>query len=170
MYTKMQERFTRDEWGTADIVDEIGEGVRSCDIQFRQFGGLRRFAGRVRTIRCHEDNALIKRVLSEPGDGQVLVVDGGASLRTALVGDVIAGLGVRAGWAGLVLNGAVRDVIALGDLPLGIKALGTNPRKSGKAGSGEVDVTVTFGSVTFAPADILFSDADGIVVVGPDAP
>lgn len=170
MYTKMQERFATGEWGTADLVDEIGEHVRSCDVQFRQFGGLRRFAGQVRTIRCHEDNALIKRLLSEPGDGQVLVVDGGASLRTALVGDVIAGLGVRAGWAGLVLNGAVRDVVALGDLPLGIKALGTNPRTSGKTGAGEPDVPVTFGSVTFAPGDVLFSDADGIVLVGADGP
>jgi regulator of ribonuclease activity A len=167
MYTKMQARFASGEWGTADLVDEIGDQVRSCDVQFRQLGGHQRFFGRIRTIRCHEDNALIKQVLSEPGAGQVLVVDGGASLRTALVGDVIAGLGARNGWTGLVLCGAVRDVVVLGELPLGIKALGTNPRKSGKTGAGEVDVPVTFGSVTFSPGDILFSDADGIVVVAP---
>lgn len=170
MYTKMQEQFAAGEWGTADLVDEIGDQVRSCDIQFREFGGHRRFAGPVRTIRCYEDNALVKRVLTEPGAGHVLVVDGGASLRTALVGDVIAGLAVAGGWAGLVLHGAVRDVVALGDLPLGIKALGTNPRKSGKTGEGEVDIPVTFGGLTFFPGDILFSDADGIVVVAPDGP
>ncbi|HEX7745814.1 MAG TPA: ribonuclease E activity regulator RraA [Micromonosporaceae bacterium] len=170
MYTKMQGRFASGEWGTADLVDEIGEQVCSCDVQFRQFGGHQRFAGAIRTIRCHEDNALVKQVLSEPGAGRVLVVDGGASLRTALVGDVIAGLGVGNGWAGLVVHGAVRDVVALSRLPLGIKALGTNPRKSGKTGAGEVDVPVTFGSVTFAPGDLLFSDADGIVVVAPDGP
>jgi regulator of ribonuclease activity A len=164
----MQERFAAGEWGTADLVDEIGENVRSCDVQFRQVGGHQRFAGPIRTIRCHEDNALIKQVLSEPGAGQVLVVDGGGSLRTALVGDVIAGLGLSSGWAGLVLHGAVRDVAVLGELPLGIKALGTNPRKSGKTGAGEVDVPVTFGSVTFTSGDILFSDADGIVVVTPN--
>lgn len=170
MYTKMQERFTGGEWGTADLVDEIGDDVRSCDVQFRQFGGHRRFVGPIRTVRCYEDNALVKQVLTGPGAGQVLVVDGGASLRTALVGDVIAGLGVHNGWAGLVLHGAVRDVVALGDLPLGIKALGTNPRKSGKTGAGEADIPLTFGSVTFAPGDLLFSDADGIVVIRPGAP
>jgi regulator of ribonuclease activity A len=167
MYTKMQERFAAGECGTADLVDEIGEDVRSCDVQFRQFGGHQRFLGPIRTIRCHEDNALVKQVLSEPGAGQVLVVDGTASLHTALVGDIIAGLGVGSGWSGLVLHGAVRDVVALGELPLGIKALGTNPRKSGKTGAGEVDVPVTFGGVTFSPGDILFSDADGIIVVTP---
>ena len=170
MYTKMQERFRAGEWGTADLVDEIGEDVCSCDVQFRQVGGRQRFAGTIRTIRCYEDNALVKRVLSQPGAGQVLVVDGGGSLRTALVGDVIAGLGERNGWAGLVLHGAVRDVVTLGELPIGIKALGTNPRKSGKTGAGEVDVPVSFGSVTFAPGDFLFSDADGIVVVTPTGP
>lgn len=165
MYTKMQERFSSGEWGTADLVDEIGEDVRSCDVQFGQYGGRLRFTGAIRTIRCDEDNALVKRVLGEPGEGRVLVVDGGASVHTALVGDVIAGLGVQNGWAGLVLHGAVRDATALAALPLGIKALGTNPRKSGKTGAGEVDVPVTFGGVTFSPGDVLFSDADGIVVV-----
>lgn len=166
----MQERFRTGEWGTADLVDEIGDHVRSCDVQFRQLGGHRRFAGPIRTLRCYEDNALVKQVLAEPGAGRVLVVDGGASLRTALVGDVIAELAAHNEWAGLVLHGAVRDVVALGELPIGVKALGTNPRKSGKTGAGEVDVPVSFGSVTFSRGDVLFSDADGIVVVAPDAP
>jgi regulator of ribonuclease activity A len=165
MYTKMQERFGSGTSGTSDLVDEIGDAVRSCDLQFVQYGGLPRFHGPVRTIRCQEDNALVKQVLSTLGNGAVLVVDGGGSLHTALVGDVIAGLGLDNGWAGLVLHGAVRDSEALAALPLGIKALGTNPRKSGKTGAGELDVPVTFGDVTFAPGDALFSDADGIVLV-----
>lgn len=150
---------------TADLVDEIGPEVRSCDVQFRQFGGRRRFAGPISTVRCFEDNALLKSVLSEPGDGRVLVVDGAASVHTALVGDVIAGLGRSNGWAGLIINGAVRDAATLATLDIGIKALGTNPRKSTKTGAGERDVVVSFGGVDFAPGDIAFSDDDGIVVV-----
>jgi regulator of ribonuclease activity A len=155
--------------GTADLVDEIGADVRSCDAQLRQYGGVSRFYGRVRTIRCREDNALVRQVLSSPGDGQVLVVDGGGSVHTALVGDLIAGLAVENGWRGLVLHGAVRDVTALGALPIGIKALGSNPRKSGKTGAGEIDVPVSFGGVTFTPGDVLFSDEDGIIVIEPGA-
>jgi regulator of ribonuclease activity A len=153
--------------GTADLVDEIGPDVRSCDVQLRQYGRVSRFSGRVRTIRCREDNALVRQVLSSPGEGQVLVVDGAGSVHTALVGDLIAGLAVENGWRGLVLHGAVRDVVALAALPIGIKAIGSNPRKSGKTGSGEVDVAVNFGGVSFAPGDLLFSDEDGIVVLEP---
>jgi regulator of ribonuclease activity A len=153
--------------GTADLVDEIGPDVRSCDVQLRQYGGVSRFSGRVRTIRCREDNALVRQVLSSPGEGQVLVVDGAGSVHTALVGDLIAGAAVGNGWRGLVLHGAVRDVVALAALPIGIKAIGSNPRKSGKTGSGEVDVAVNFGGVSFAPGDLLFSDEDGIVVLEP---
>jgi regulator of ribonuclease activity A len=153
--------------GTADLVDEIGPEVRSCDVQLRQYGGVSRFSGRVRTIRCREDNALVRQVLSSPGEGQVLVVDGAGSVHTALVGDLIAGLAVENGWRGLVLHGAVRDVVALAALPIGIKAIGSNPRKSGKTGSGQVDVAVNLGGVSFAPGDLLFSDEDGIVVLEP---
>ena len=150
---------------TADLVDEIGPEVRSCDVQFRQFGKRRQFAGAISTVRCFEDNALLKSVLSEPGDGRVLVIDGAASVHTALVGDVIAELGRSNGWAGLIINGAVRDASTLATLNIGIKALGTNPRKSTKTGAGERDVVVSFGGVDFAPGDVAFSDDDGIVVV-----
>jgi regulator of ribonuclease activity A len=152
------------EVGTADLVDRYGDSLQSCDLQFRQFGGRSRFAGRVRTVRCHQDNVLIRRALSQPGEGQVLVVDGGGSLHTSLVGDVVAGLGQGNGWAGLVINGAVRDVVALSRLDIGVKALGSNPRKSAKAGAGEVDVPVSFGGVRFEPGAHLYSDEDGIVV------
>ena len=150
---------------TADLVDEIGPDVRSCDVQFRQFGGHAEFAGPISTVRCHQDNALLKSVLSEPGDGGVLVIDGAGSLHTALVGDLIADLARAGGWAGLIVNGAVRDAAALRGLELGIKALGTNPRKSSKTGAGQRDVTVSLGGVEFIPGDIAYSDDDGIVVV-----
>ena len=124
---------------TADLVDDIGPDVRSCDLQLRQYGGRREFAGPICTVRCHQDNALLKSVLSEPGSGSVLVIDGGGSLHTALVGDVIAELARTNGWSGLVVHGAVRDAATLGALDIGIKALGTNPRKSSKTGAGERD-------------------------------
>jgi regulator of ribonuclease activity A len=152
---------------TADLVDDIGPDVRSCDLQLRQFGGRAEFAGPITTVRCFQDNALLKSVLSEPGDGGVLVIDGDGSVHTALVGDVIAALGRDNGWAGLIINGAVRDAAVLRTLDIGIKALGTNPRKSSKSGAGERDVAVEFGGVTFVPGDIAYSDDDGIVVVGP---
>jgi regulator of ribonuclease activity A len=150
---------------TADLVDDIGPDVRSCDVQFRQFGARTQFAGPISTVRCVEDNALLKSVLSAPGDGGVLVIDGEGSLHTALVGDVIADLAHSNGWAGLIVHGAVRDAAALRGIDLGIKALGTNPRKSSKTGAGERDVTVSFGGVEFVPGDMAYSDNDGIVVV-----
>jgi regulator of ribonuclease activity A len=149
---------------TADLVDAHGDLLQSCEIQFRQFGGRRNFHGPVRTIQTREDNALIKRLLTGPGNGAVLVVDGGGSLRTALMGDMIAGAALKNGWAGVVIWGAVRDVTALGELELGIKALGSNPRKSAKAGTGLGDVPVSFGGATFTPGSWVYSDEDGLVV------
>lgn len=159
--------FANGTLGTADLVDELGDRARSCDVQFRSYGGRSRGVGPVRTVRVHEDNALVKQLLSEPGNGAVLVVDGGGSVHTALVGDIIAGLAVDNGWNGLVVHGAIRDVVAIGSLDLAVKALGSNPRKSAKTGAGDVDVPVSFGGVTFSPDDELYSDEDGIVLVSP---
>lgn len=103
--------------------------------------------------------------LEEPGEGRVLVVDAGGSLRCALVGDNLARLGRESGWAGIVLNGCVRDSVALGEVGLGVKAIGTNPRPSAKTGAGEVDVPVTFGEVTFEPGAQLYADEDGVIVL-----
>nr|WP_221471412.1 ribonuclease E activity regulator RraA [Amycolatopsis umgeniensis] len=139
--------------------------MRVCDTQFRQFGGHRKFSGPIRTVSCHEDNGLVKKLLNTPGEGSVLVVDGGGSLHSALTGDMIAKSAVDNGWAGVVVNGAVRDSAELAGLPLGVKALGTNPRKSSKAGVGAVDVPVGFGGVTFTPGDTLYSDDDGVVIL-----
>jgi regulator of ribonuclease activity A len=154
---------------TADLVDELGDDAASCDIQFRQFGGRATFAGRISTVRCFQDNAMLKSVLSGAGGGGVLVIDGGASLHAALVGDVIAGLGLSNGWAGIIVNGAVRDAATLRTLDIGVKALGTNPRKSTKTGDGERDVVVELGGIRFTPGDIAYSDDDGIVVVASQA-
>ncbi|MFE3191575.1 ribonuclease E activity regulator RraA [Nocardia sp. NPDC059240] len=154
---------------TADLADEIGPGIRSCDTQFIQFGGHEVFAGRIVTIKTFQDNLLVKQTLGEPGDGRVLVVDGGASVHTALVGDIIAGRGVDNGWAGVIVNGAVRDSAILRTLPIGLKALGTNPRKSTqKEGNAEKDVPVEFGGVTFVPGEMVYSDHDGVVVRSED--
>ena len=150
---------------TADLVDEIGSDVRSCDIQFRQFGGRPEFAGPISTVRCFHDNALLKSILSQPSAGGVLVIDGAGSLHAALVGDVVAELARSSGWAGLVIHGAVRDAAALRGIDIGIKALGTNPRKSTKTGAGQRDVEISLGGVAFVPGEIAYSDDDGIVVV-----
>lgn len=149
---------------TADLADEIGPDIRSCDTQFTQFGGREVFAGPITTIKCFQDNLLVKQTLSEPGNGGVLVVDGDASIHTALVGDIIAGRGVDNGWAGVIVNGAVRDSAILRTLDIGVKALGTNPRKSTQTGSGEKNVPIEIGGVTFNPGEIVYSDQDGVVV------
>ena len=150
---------------TADLYDRYGDELGSCDTQLRQFGAVRAFAGPAVTVRCFEDNALLKSIVAEPGEGRVLVVDGGGSVHTALMGDLIAGTAAGNGWAGVVINGAVRDVTALAGLPIGIKALGVNPRKSGKTGAGERDVPVSFGNCDFAPGAEVHSDEDGVVVL-----
>jgi regulator of ribonuclease activity A len=155
---------------TADLMDENGAGLQSCETQFRQFGGAQTFQGTIRTVLCHDDTVLVKRVLAEPGHGQVLVIDGGGSFHSALMGDLTAAGAAERGWAGLVIFGAVRDADALGAVPLGIKALGTSPRKPQQQGVGEIDVDVSFGGVTFRPGNLLWSDADGVVTPVPGAP
>lgn len=150
---------------TADLYDEHGEALASCDTQLRHYGGRNRFRGEIVTVRCREDNALLKSILGEPGAGKVLVVDGGGSVHTALMGDLIAALAAGNGWEGVVIHGAVRDSALLADIDLGVKALGTNPRKSGKTGAGERDVPVGFGGVVFASGATLVSDEDGVVVL-----
>ena len=150
---------------TADLLEAHPDDALVCQEELAQFGGLAAFAGPVATVRCYEDNVVLKQRVSEPGEGRVLVVGGGGSLRVALLGDMVAGLAAAHGWAGLVVNGCVRDVAVLRHLPIGIKALGANPRPSGKQGAGEIDVPVEFGGITFRPGALLSSDDDGIVVL-----
>ncbi|WP_336660857.1 ribonuclease E activity regulator RraA [Leucobacter sp. USHLN153] len=149
---------------TADLYDQRGSELQSLALQFQDIGGVTGFSGPVRTVKCFQDNALLKQVLSGPGDGAVLVIDGGGSLETALVGDIIAGLGCDNGWSGLIVHGAIRDRVAIGTLPFGVKALGSNPAKSSKTGEGEVDVPVEIQGVTFRPGAQVWCDADGILV------
>ena len=149
---------------TADLYDERGEDLASVSLQFQSLGGRSHFSGQVRTVRCFQDNALVKTILATPGNGNVLVVDGGGSLGTALMGDMIAESAVANGWAGVVINGAIRDREALARLDLGVKALGSNPRKSAKAGAGEMDVDVLIDGVTFRSGAMVWCDPDGILV------
>ena len=149
---------------TADLYDERGEELSSISLQFQSLGGRSHFSGPVRTIRCFEDNGLVKSTLATPGNGAVLVVDGSGSLRTALMGDMIAASAVANGWAGVVINGAIRDRTALADMPLGVKALGSNPRKSSKTGAGETDVDLLVDGVTIRPGVMIWCDPDGILI------
>lgn len=149
---------------TAELLDEHRDRALVCLTQFRSYGRPS-FSGRIATIRCYEDNVLLRRRVEEPADGRVLVVDGGGSLRYALLGDNIATIALENHWSGIVLNACVRDSAALERLDIGIKALGTNPRPSRKDGAGAIDVPVSFGSITFEPGATLHADADGVVVI-----
>ncbi|HET9872615.1 MAG TPA: ribonuclease E activity regulator RraA [Propionibacteriaceae bacterium] len=156
---------------TADLVDQYGTELASIPLQFRSYGGRPRFCGVVVTLKCFEDNALLKQTLAdeESPRGKVLVIDGGGSYRSALVGDVIAGIAVRREWAGLIIHGVVRDSVALSGLDLGIKALGTNPAKSGKTGAGQINIPIDIGGVRFLPGSTVYCDEDGIVVRASDS-
>ena len=131
---------------------------------FQSFGGVAAFHGQVRTVKCFEDNSLVKQAVDSPGNGQVLVVDGGASLRRALVGGNLAASAARNGWAGIVVNGCVRDVAELQESQVGIRALGLLPLPTEKRGEGQSDVAVLLQGVWVRPGDWLYADADGIVV------
>ena len=149
---------------TTDLCDAHEEAVRVVDPILGSYGGTSRFFGRIETLKLFEDNSLVRETLGEPGNGRVLVVDGGGSQRCALVGDQIGELAVRNGWAGVVVYGCIRDSVALGRLPLGIRALATHPRKSVKRGEGQRGLAVTFGGGTFQPGEWLFADEDGVIV------
>lgn len=149
---------------TADLCDQHGESLVVVAPMFRNFGGLRRFGGSMVTLKCFEDNSLVRDCFAEPGAGRVLVVDGGGSLRCALVGDQLAALAVKNGWAGAVVFGCIRDCEAIRELPLGLMALATHPQRSVKRGVGERGLTLSFGGVSFRPGEFLYADQDGIIV------
>ena len=149
---------------TSDVMDQR-ENAASCELQFKLYGRRRAIEGRIRTVQCLEDNALVKATLATPSDGEILVIDGGGSLRTALLGDMIASSGIANCWAGAIVHGVVRDSGLIDALDFHVKSLGTNPRKSAKHGTGEHDIPVFFGGIRFVPGEHLYSDEDGIVVV-----
>lgn len=148
---------------TPDLCDEHGI-EQALELQLRIYGSCEKFHGQIETVKCFEDNSLVKKRLAEPGQGKVLVVDGGGSMRRALLGDMIAASAVKMGWSGLVFNGCIRDVDVVNTLAIGVKALGTVPVKTEKRGEGQEDIPVRFGGLTFRPGDFLYSDANGIVV------
>ncbi len=152
---------------TSDLCDRFGDRVAVAQPLFRDFGGRAAFAGAIETVRVFEDNGLIRRILETEGVGRVLVVDGGGSQRSALVGGRLAALAAANGWSGVVVNGCVRDVGALGTAAVGVKALAACPRAPSKTGAGEQGVPVTFAGVTFTPGHAVWGDGDGLVVGEP---
>jgi regulator of ribonuclease activity A len=155
-------------FATTDLCDEFGAQVRVAEPLFRDWGGSASFAGPIETVRVFEDNALVRETLEMHGRGRVLVVDGGGSLRTAVVGGNLAALAHRNGWTGLVVHGCVRDAGELASVPIGVKALQIIPRRSAKDGSGERGIPVTFAGVTFTPGAYIYADRDGIVLADRD--
>ena len=148
---------------TPDLTDEALQ-ARAVELQFCNFGAVKQFCGQIVTIKCHEDNSLVKACVGEPGEGRVIVVDGGGSLRRALLGDMLAEQAAVNGWAGLVINGAIRDVDEISQTQLGVQALGTTPLKTEKLGVGQRNVPIAFGGVNISPGEYLYADNNGVIV------
>ncbi len=156
-------------FATADLCDQHEALLRTGNLRvvapmFRSFGGRSSFHGPIATLRLFEDNSFVRKALETPGAGRVLVIDGGGSLRRALVGDQLAALGVANGWAGIVVNGCIRDSQAIAAMDIGVLAIATHPQKTEKKNVGETDIAVTFGDVRFQPGDWLYADGDGVLV------
>jgi len=152
------------ERATADICDAYADRVQVCEPLFQSYGGITAMHGGVSTVRCFEDNSRVKEAVESPGQGRILIVDGGGSRRHALFGGNLGKAAVRNGWAGVIIYGCVRDSAELGGLKLALRALGTMPLRSEKRGEGERDMPVRFAGVTFRPGDYVYADEDGIVV------
>ncbi len=149
---------------TTDLSDEHPDLVRHAAPVFRDFGGRLAFSGPIATLRVFEDNAMVRKAVEGPGDGRVLVIDGGGSLRCALFGGNLAALAAENGWAGVVVHGCIRDTGELAAAAIGVKALAAHPKRSARTGAGEADIAVTFAGVTFTPGEWLYADGDGIIV------
>ena len=149
---------------TPDLCDVYEGGISVLDPIFTNFGGRERFYGEAVTVKCFEDNSTVKELAGTAGKGRVMVVDGGGSLRRALLGDMIGANALANGWAGFVIYGSIRDVDELGAMDLGVQALATHPMKTEKKGVGDLHVPVTFAGVTIHPGDFVACDNNGIVV------
>ena len=152
------------EFKTTDLCDQYADELQVCEAQFRSFGGQARCAGPAATIKCFEDNSRVRELVNERGDGRVLVIDAGGSLRRAVLGDLLAGNAVSNGWSGILISGALRDSAAIAAMPLGVYALGTCPLKTAKLGTGQRDLPVRFAGVTFDPGAWVYIDEDGVIV------
>ncbi|MCB1705622.1 MAG: ribonuclease E activity regulator RraA [Halioglobus sp.] len=148
---------------TPDLSDAAPEAC-ALELPWINYGEIRQFGGQVVTIKCHEDNSLVKACVEEAGRGRVIVVDGGGSRRRALLGDMLAEKAAANGWAGLVINGVIRDVDEIGRTPLGVQALGCCPIKTEKLGVGQRDIELHFGGVVIAPGDYVYADNNGVIV------
>ena len=148
---------------TPDLSDEAPE-VRALELQFYNFGAIVQFGGRAVTIKCHEDNSLVKETVATPGDGKVMVVDGGGSMRRALLGDMLAEKAAEMGWSGIIVYGCIRDVDVIAQTDLGVQALASHPMKTDKRGIGDKNVEVTFGGICFKPGEYVYADNNGIIV------
>jgi regulator of ribonuclease activity A len=163
--TKVSRRQTEDmSLSVPDICDQFIDDLVVFDPVFRDFGGREKFCGEIVTIRCFEDNSLVGEAVRSPGESRVIVVDGGGSLRRALLGDMLGAAAVENGWQGLVINGCVRDVEILATLELGVKALAACPVKTDKRGEGRRDVPLRFAGAQMDPGQYLYADANGVVV------
>lgn len=149
---------------TPDLCDAHPELVRVVEPMFSNYGGRERFGGQIVTIKCFEDNSLVREMVAEEGRGKVLVVDAGGSMRRACLGDMLAEKACNNGWEGIIMYGCIRDVDEIGKLNLGVQALGTHPMKTEKKGIGDRNLDVIFGGVTFRPGEYLYADNNGIIV------
>ena len=149
---------------TPDLCDAFPELVRVVEPLFTNYGGRSAFGGEILTIKCHEDNSLVKEQVGNSGNGRVMLVDGGGSLRCALLGDMLAAKAVENGWAGIIIFGCIRDVDDIRTMDLGVQALRTIPIKSNRQGRGDLNIPVTFSGVTFQPGEYVYADNNGIIV------
>ena len=149
---------------TPDLCDQYPELVRVVEPMLSNFGGREQFCGQITTIKCFEDNSLVKQLVGTSGEGRVIVVDAGGSLRRACLGDMLAEQAASNGWAGLIIYGCIRDVDQIRATDIGVQALGVHPMKTDKKGVGELNIPVTFGGVTFAPKDDVYADNNGIIL------
>ncbi|MBB6220049.1 ribonuclease E activity regulator RraA [Rhizobium leguminosarum] len=153
---------------TADLVDAHGDDVHFCNLPFLKLGKRTSFVGPIATVKCFEDNALLKSELQKPGEGRVMIVDGGGSSRVALLGDQIAMILRDNGWAGIIINGAVRDSAEINGMDVGVFCLSVSPKKSVKDGAGKTGIPIQFGGVTFTPGAFVYVDADGVLTSSRD--
>ncbi len=149
---------------TPDLCDAHPDMVRVVAPMFNNYGGRKAFGGQIITVKCFEDNSVVKQQVAEPGDGRVMVVDGGGSLRCALLGDLLAAKAIQNNWAGLIIYGCIRDVDEIANMDVGVQALKTIPIKSVRKGVGELNIPVMFGGVTFQPGEYLYADTNGAII------
>jgi regulator of ribonuclease activity A len=149
---------------TPDIADDYADAVQALELDLRNYGGVNEFCGPAVTVKCHEDNSLVKELVASPGRGRVIVVDGGGSRRRALLGDMLAEQAASNGWAGLVINGVIRDVDQIGATGLGVQALGTIPLKTEKLGVGQLEIPLHIGGVFVHPGDWIYADNNGVLI------